>query len=214
VSQRTQPRSRPNRAQKREANRERILTAARTVFGARGYQAATIEQIADEAGLSNGAIYYNFGSKEDLFLALLDARMEARLVHARKALGVDGNPSTGGRGLEAEARDITRAFKESREWRLLLLEFVAYAARNPDFGAHLREHKRRLRETLAGILRGHMEAAGIVPPMAIDRVATAITALLNGLAIEELASPGAVPDDLFGDVLALLLPDPRPAPAG
>jgi hypothetical protein len=35
--------------------------------------------------------------------------------------------------LHEAARDATRGFKESREWRLLLLEFVAYAARNPEF---------------------------------------------------------------------------------
>ena len=44
-------RRRPNRAEKREANRTRILRAAREVFGARGFHAATIEEIADEAGL-------------------------------------------------------------------------------------------------------------------------------------------------------------------
>ncbi len=75
-------------------------------------------------GLSNGAIYYNFGSKEELFLALLDARLDERLEHTRQTL-------------DQEARDITRSFKESREWRLLLVEFVAYAARNPLSGTRL-----------------------------------------------------------------------------
>ena len=51
MKQRTQPR-RLNRAEKREANRARILQAARRVFGERGFHAASIEEIADEAGLS------------------------------------------------------------------------------------------------------------------------------------------------------------------
>jgi AcrR family transcriptional regulator len=58
----------------------RILHAARTAFSQRGYQGATIEEIAAEAGLSNGAVYYNFASKEDLFLALLD-QWRAELLH-------------------------------------------------------------------------------------------------------------------------------------
>ena len=102
-------RTRPTRLQKREANRQRILTAARAVFGARGYHAATIEDIADEAGLSNGAIYYNFGSKEDLFLALLDDRLEERLEHLRTTLGAAADRAED--PLPQEARDVTRSFK-------------------------------------------------------------------------------------------------------
>jgi AcrR family transcriptional regulator len=201
VSVSTQTRRRPTRAQKREANRERILRAARTVFGARGYHAATIEEIADEAGLSNGAIYYNFDSKEALFLALLDERLDERLDHVRSTIG---SGSDGGR-LAEEARDVTRGFKESREWRLLLLEFVVYAARNPSFAKAFRAHKRKLRTALAEVLQAQFDARGIAVPLATDQLALAFTGLANGLAIEELADPGAVSDELLGDVLALLV---------
>jgi AcrR family transcriptional regulator len=212
VSERTSTRRRPTRAQKREANRARILRAARDVFGAHGYHAATIEEIADEAGLSNGAIYYNFRNKEELFLALLDARLDERLEHARETLGPRGGfSSPGQRALIDEARDITRSFKESRGWRLLLLEFVAYAARNPTFAARFAEHKRRLRAELAETLEQHLSARAITPAMPIDQLAMAVTALANGLAVEELSDPGSVSDDLLGDALVLLL---SPAPSG
>ncbi len=204
MSDRTPTRSRPTRAQKREANRERILRAARDVFGARGYHGATIEEIADEAGLSNGAIYYNFGSKEELFLALLDARLDDRLEHTRQTLA-SGASTSGDRALDHEARDITRSFKESREWRLLLLEFVAYAARNPTFAERFRDHKRRLRAAVAEILEQHLGARGITPPMSIDQLAMTLTGLANGLAVEELSDPGSVSEELLSDVLALLV---------
>jgi AcrR family transcriptional regulator len=113
VSDRTPTRRRPTREQKREANRERILRAARTVFGARGYHSATIEEIADEAELSNGAIYYNFGSKEELFLALLDDRLDERLKHTRQTLAA-GALAGDERSLDDEARDITRSFNEHK----------------------------------------------------------------------------------------------------
>src|SRR5215211_8996587 len=67
------PGKRLTREDKRQANRARILQAARKVFGRRGYHGATIEEIADESGLSNGAVYYNFENKEDLFLELLES---------------------------------------------------------------------------------------------------------------------------------------------
>ena len=203
MSPSTQTPRRPNRAQKREANRERILRAARAVFGQRGYHAATIEEIAEEAGLSNGAIYYNFANKEDLFLALLDERLDERLEHVRRTFVADA--ASGDAGVEEEARDVTRSFKESREWRLLLLEFVVYAARNPGFAKKFKAHKRKLRAALAESLDAHLSARGIAAPIPTDQLALALTGLANGLAIEELADPGAVADELLGDVLTLLV---------
>jgi AcrR family transcriptional regulator len=194
-----------NRAEKRAANRGRILRAARAVFGARGFHGATIEEIADEAGLSNGAIYYNFGSKGDLFLALLEERMEERLQHMRRTLTGGGQSDSSGLGLEKEARDATRSLKESREWRLLLFEFVAHAARTPSLRPKLRAHKRRYRAAMAEVLEQRVaerRAAGSLPGEQLALVATAVA---NGLALEEASDPGAVPDELLGDLLALLM---------
>jgi AcrR family transcriptional regulator len=211
MSQRT--RSRPNRAEKREANRTRILGAARVVFGARGFHAATIEEIAEEAGLSNGAIYYNFESKGDLFFALLEERQEERIRHMRETFTRAPREDV---ALEVEARDATRSLKESREWRLLLLEFVVHAARTPSLAPKLQAHKRRFRTAVAEQLEQRLTARGIAPPLAIDDLALAATALANGLAVEELSDAGSVPDELLGDVLTLLVAqtarvDERPA---
>jgi AcrR family transcriptional regulator len=190
-----------NRAQKREANRERIMRAARKVFGARGFHAATIEEIADEAGLSNGAIYYNFESKGDLFFALLEERQEDRIRHLRRTLMP--RASSLEEVLENEARDATRSLKESREWRLLLFEFIAHAARTPALAPRLREHKRRFRAALADVLAERLHERASTE--AIDELALAATALADGLALAEITDPGSVPDELLGDLLALLL---------
>ncbi len=193
-----------NRAEKREANRQRILRAARTVFGRRGFHGASIEEIADEAGLSNGAIYYNFESKGDLFFALLEERAQERIRHMRKTLA-GPHLGNGDRALEDEARDATRSLKESREWRLLLLEFTAHALRTPSLAPKLREHKRRLRSALGEVLEQRLDARGIEPGLPIDEIALATSALANGLATEELEDPGSVPDALLGELLARLL---------
>ena len=196
-----------NRAEKREANRARILRAARTVFGERGFHAASIEEIADEAGLSNGAIYYNFESKGDLFFALLEERLDERIRHMRRTLAGDRRPVD--QALADEARDATRSLKESREWRLLLLEFMPHAARTPSLAPKLRAHKRRVREELAEVLDKRLAERGVTPPIPADDLALVATGLANGLAVEELSDPGAVPDELLGDVLALLLAQSR-----
>ena len=208
VRQSTQASKRRTRAEKREANRERMLRAARKVFGARGYNGATIEEIADEAGLSNGAIYYNFESKGDLFLALLEERTDERIRHMRRtfATAVEAGPAD--TGLDEEARDATRSLKDSREWRLLLLEFTAHAVRTPSLAPKLQAHKRGFKTALAELIQQRLSQRGAVSPIPIDQVALAALALSNGLSIEELSDPGAVPDELLGHVLALLLNQP------
>jgi AcrR family transcriptional regulator len=204
VRERTQTKTRrPNRAEKREANRERILRAGRKVFGKRGFHGATIEEIAEEAGLSNGAIYYNFASKGDLFFALLEERMEERIRHMRRTL--TNAPDAGDLGLVEEARDATRSLKESRDWRLLVLEFVAHAARSPSLAPRLQAQKRKLRTALAELLEQRLAERDTEPPLPPDQLALAATALANGLAVEELSDPGSVPDELLGDLLALLV---------
>ncbi|MCA9677353.1 MAG: TetR/AcrR family transcriptional regulator [Kofleriaceae bacterium] len=72
--------------QERQARRRRIQAAAREVFAERGYAKASIEQIAKQAGLSVGAIYLYFRSKEDLYVSLLEetlATLDGQLTELR-----------------------------------------------------------------------------------------------------------------------------------
>src|SRR5712692_5791331 len=73
------PRLTPER--RRELTREALLDAATTVFARKGYGAGTLEEIADAAGLTTGAVYSNFGNKQELFLAVI-ARRNNRLLEA------------------------------------------------------------------------------------------------------------------------------------
>lgn len=200
-----QPKRRPNRAEKREANRERILRAARTVFGRRGFQSATIEEIADESGLSNGAIYYNFASKAELFLALLEDRQQERIEHIRRTLSGPAGARARDLALDQEARAVTRSLKDNREWRLLLLEFQAHSARDPALAKKVRGHQREFNAAIADVFQQRFQQRGVAPPMPVEQLALATNALARGLALEEITDPGSVPDELFGDLLAILI---------
>ena len=57
----------------RDQRRSQLLAAAGEVFGAQGYHSAAMDDIADVAGVSKPVLYQHFGSKLDLYLALLDA---------------------------------------------------------------------------------------------------------------------------------------------
>ncbi len=63
--------------------REQILEAAVACFARQGYRATSMEDIVRESGLSVGAIYTYFPSKEDLFLTLADQRMAQAVEYLR-----------------------------------------------------------------------------------------------------------------------------------
>ncbi len=194
------------REDKREANRARILQAARKVFGRRGYHAATIEEIADESGLSNGAVYYNFENKEDLFLELLES-WRAELIRDLES----GFASVGRRAgspeqqLRDEVREILRAMGPSREWQLLLLEFVTYAARNPKFRTRFVAGRQKFKAAVTDALEQRIAALGLEPAVPAEQLTLVLTALVNGFAVDQLTEPGALPDELVGDALTALM---------
>jgi AcrR family transcriptional regulator len=60
------------RVQRGRATRDRLIAAARELFGARGYDGTSIEAVLESAGVARGALYHHFPTKEALFDAVLD----------------------------------------------------------------------------------------------------------------------------------------------
>src|SRR5690348_17127280 len=87
------------RAQQQERTRAAVLTAARHEFAEHGYGEATVDRIADRAGLTRGAVYSNFPSKRALYLAVLVDQVE-RTAETK----ADARPSTVAGAPEAFAR--------------------------------------------------------------------------------------------------------------
>ena len=137
-----------SRAEQNERNRGLVLDAARRIFLARGYHAATLDEIADEAGFSRGVVQSRFGNKADLFLALLEERIAERAAqNARLAEGLRG--AEGVRVLREHAARRNRA---ELDWGLLLIEFRVHAARDPELSPAVRGGARPYP---AGPGRGH-----------------------------------------------------------
>src|SRR6266403_1869396 len=64
---------------RRELTRSTLIDAAADVFAKRGFHAASLEEIAEAAGFTRGAIYKNFENKEELFFAVIERRVDAQL---------------------------------------------------------------------------------------------------------------------------------------
>ena len=177
-----------SRAEQNGRNRALLLAAALRVFLARGYHAATLEQIADEAGFSKGVVYSRFDSKADMFLALLTERIAGRAAQNAAAAGqLAGSGDLG--ALLALAGQAERA---APGWRLLVTEFRVHAARDPQLSARYAAAHARTVDGVAGVLASVAERAGhalAVPPR---QLAELLLAIETGLALEQLADPGAV----------------------
>lgn len=182
------------RAESRERTRARLLAAAEEVFAARGFHGASLEEVAELAGYSKGAVYSNFASKDKLFVAVLRKRMSEQ---AEFLTALCATASGDGNGLAAlpdlDWMDLT--------WCQLLFEFWLYALRNPDAGGLLAEAYRQFRARLAPIAA---PLAG--PDRTAEEVASAAIALYQSLALQRHLDPEAIPADLATRVLGALRP--------
>jgi AcrR family transcriptional regulator len=198
-------RNRLTRAQSQERTRERLLDAAAEVFSRRGFQAASVEEVAETAGFSKGAVYSNFTSKEELFLALLDRQLEQAL-QAMAGLFVSGPEGAPvGQGAAAPGSSFARHLEEARTWNVLTIEFWLYAMRDERARQMLAERYRAGRAELATRLREAYAAAGSRPPMPVEYLAWAQIALGTGLAVQAYLDLGALPDGLYRTVMGHLL---------
>ncbi len=118
--------------------RELLLDAAVAVMRTGGISAATTRAVADRAGLPQGAFHYCFGSKDELFAALLDRELDASLGQAWDAVAATDDLET---GIAAALRAILDRVRTDPEYHLLTAELVDVAARTPEL-AHVahREH--------------------------------------------------------------------------
>ena len=175
-------------------NRERLLDAAGKVISKSGLVGASLQEIAAAAGLTKGAVYSQFDSKEDLLIALLDRRFEVGHSQLREVLS--GETPMGERVLELD--NWHRGERGSgRLWAILELELSLAAARQP----RLRLRQRRSRELLAEMITRIAEENDLKLPVEAVDFAVILSALSDGLLVHWLNDTKAVPDDLFARFL-------------
>jgi AcrR family transcriptional regulator len=201
-------RKRKTQAERREETRELVLAAAARVFAKRGFHATSLDAIAEEAGYSRGAVYYNFADKEELFLELLDRRCAKRAQDLRRVFAdtPEDDVAATSRQAQLAAQNALDAMTGDPEWRALYFEFLAHAARDPAFRRRFARRSQEMRGALEDVVVERTEtvidALGIEPA----QLAVVIDALGTGLwAHHLLHGPRAVPPDLFSKALALIV---------
>jgi AcrR family transcriptional regulator len=197
----------PIRRPRREEVRRRLLDAASATFLEKGYLDSTLDDIARRAGLSKGAVYSNFASKQEVFGFLLQERIEhmGEVIAAatdREAAATDGRTS---------ASVMAANLIADADYVQLVLEFASRAGRDPA----VREiYAPFLRVQRAAVTKEIEQALGDAVPEDGDYaalVATIVVALHNGLALAHAADPeqidASVIERALGAVLSSLVID-------
>jgi AcrR family transcriptional regulator len=155
--------------------RERLLRAAADVFARRGYDGARVSDIAESAGLSNGALYAYFGSKAELLVGALRA-------HGRRLLDdVVAHPS---RSISEQLLATGRSLRRRRDPDgYLIIEALAAARRDPDVARPMRDYVRQRADHLAQQVRDAQGRGEIDPAVSPEAVAHLCLALGLGTAL-------------------------------
>lgn len=197
------PRSRQDQQQE---TRDTLVAAARSVFAETGYHAASLEAIAREAGYSKGAVYSNFSGKADLFLAVMDANMEAADI----AGGWEIPRAEPGDAEVCET--LPEQFDAMIEgMSLATLEFVAAAARDPRLRPQMAERMTALTDRYAATAaRAQSE---VDDPLTAAERGGLLAALDQGTALLMLGGSRAIDQHVLHTGLhRLLVPGPSEEP--
>jgi AcrR family transcriptional regulator len=187
-------RQRLTRAERSAQTRAELMDSARRLFLRRGFHAASLELVAEEAGFTIGAVYSRFGSKADLFLAILDERIDQLVVEVAE-VAADAQPVAAHAELLAGRR--MALLEREREWFPLVVEFWSHAARDERLRREFGARHERLVAAYAGLIEADYTRLGLALPLAPEVLARAVVAMGNGVALERLADPDRVPDGLL-----------------
>ena len=197
------PKGRLTRAQAKAATRERLLHAAEEVFARKGFAGASVEEIAESAGYSIGALYSNFDGKEQLFLELLSARRARRVGSVIGAL----------RAAVAEHRDPFDALpgalldfaERDAGAGALQAEFWLYAVRHPEARAALAAQTAAQLDALEQLITELLASQSVAATAPPRDVTVVLFALVQGLIRQRRIDPDRVPDKLFTQALRWIL---------
>jgi AcrR family transcriptional regulator len=190
------------RPQRKAKTREELLAAARDVFLDRGFHGTTLDDVAEAAGYTKGAVYSNFASKVALFLAIIDERFGWRLADAvaasRRGKSLDA-------ALRANARLLAEAVQREPAWEPLLIEFWTHASHDPETRSAAAARHDRVLDAVAEILIELAQRFQFEWTMPPREVARAAGAFLRGMALEQLLDPQGRPLDRFADQFVTLV---------
>lgn len=171
--------------------RERIIASAARVFGQKGFQRASLDLVASDAGLTKGAIYWHFKSKNDLYFALLDARFQRDVSSMREAQSTmlaDAAPQeTPGLMATLFSASLNAATTDP-DWPRLFVEVMGHS-REPEVRERIGQFYEQGWDVARQMVADLQSAGRIRPDIDADMMAAFWFALADGLILAWLSQP-------------------------
>lgn len=209
VEAKRQPRSRPETL----VRRREILDAAVDIFGAKGFAGGTLQDIADQVGMTHAGILHHFGSKDQLLLEVLAHRDETDVAELEGKHIPDG---------EQLFRHLVRtAFVNARRAGIVQAYAVLSAESVTDDHPGREFFQRRyrtLRSEVTHAFQVMCAERGVTEPETVAHAAAGILAVMDGLQVQWLLDPSAVDlgrgSQFAIEAIVSAVIDPRPSPIG
>jgi len=184
---------------KRGRTRAALLEAARALIREKGYERTTMEDVAQRAGMTTGAIYGNFKNRDELFIALGQTYWAP--VVPRVAPG-----ATFAEAMRALATATLAAVDDRAPAAVGRLTGLAYTLSNSELRARVHEITKGSYEIGAEWLRT-FDASEL--PMPADVLVRVLHALIEGLVMQRILTPELCPDNVFYEAFAALTRERR-----
>lgn len=185
--------ARLSRQQTQARTREELLTVATRHFLEHGYAAASLEQIAEDAGYSKGAVYSNFANKDGLCLEVLNQIRLSKVGEVVAAIAA-----------AESVDDILELFRDwaertigDRNWTLLEIEFSTRSRHSESVRTDIADGASQVRAALAAALQLISDRFGLAPAMPAEAAALILLSSGVGLGLQRAVDPGVSVEPLI-----------------
>ena len=188
-------RSRQPKGDKRERTRAKLLEAARFLIREKGHENTTLEDIAEKAGMTTGAIYGNFKNREELFIALgltYWAPIKPQVKPGASFAAI----------MRAMADATIAAIPDRRAAAVGRLTGLAYTLTHEEMRVQVREITAQSYAFGEQWIRSVTKEEDL--PMPADQLVRVLHALIEGLVFQKLLTPELVPDEIFRSAFGAL----------
>lgn len=166
--------------------RPQLIKAAIDFMTREGVAAGSTRAIAAELGVAQATVHYTFGTKEGLYLAVMEQLTQDLVAQVEGAAPADGGFEETASALAAA---LWRTVREQPESHQLLTELTMFALRSPALSEALEAHYRGVTEVTARLIIEAAERTGQPLAQPVDAIARFFLAGFDGLTLQHLALP-------------------------
>jgi AcrR family transcriptional regulator len=177
-----------SKGSKRARTKAKLMDAAAAVIAEKGFDRASLADIAVRAGMTRGAIYGNFRNKEELFLALVAKSWHPIVPKVDPSMSLKQQMRMLGQTVAEEAR-------ARRRLATAAIAFQLYVLTHEEMQSHLRRQNAKIYRKMAASLRKMIPEKNL--PMPAERFVRVLDALITGLLFTYFQTPELITEDVF-----------------